>query len=123
MAAAIVRAKFERIASNRGHVRLFVVISLAWMAATTWLLWTPLPPAPPTSDSFGMPTPTACMEIVLDHDQCVADENFKATARAIISRAIIILFVPLILPLSLALAALLIEWIKEGYRGAPSAKP
>ncbi|HEY8697817.1 MAG TPA: hypothetical protein VIM02_09380 [Rhizomicrobium sp.] len=118
MAVATIKGKIERICSNKGNVRLFGVVSVLWIAATILILWKPLPAAPTSPDSMGIPRVVACADVVLDYDKCAAQENFKAATAAIVARAGIVLFVPLILPLLVIFAALVLEWVREGYRAS-----
>jgi hypothetical protein len=117
------RAHLKYVISNKGHLRLFAVVSIVWMAITTWLLWLPLPGAQmDDSNSIMGSRVAACANFVLslDYDPCAARENFFAAIVTVMLRAGVVLFVPVILPLLVLLGLLIFEWIKEGYSEQPS---
>ena len=121
-AVETVKAKVSRITSNKGHVRLYLVVSVVWILATTWLVWGPLPSAAGTTSQFGLPSVTGCEDVVLDYAQCEAQANSEAAGLALIERAAVVFFLPIILPLLILFGKFVLEWIGDGY-GKKSEPP
>jgi len=145
----IVKAKIKGIACNKGHVRLFAVASIIWVAITAPVLWKPLPyvedsigvvgnapggvdvssrrmescPAPPPA-KWNDPVWNSCMDRVTTE---VKEEVSTARTRQLLSWASIVFLVPVILPLLLSVLALLgaiiLQWVNDGYRKGPPASP
>ena len=115
-AVEIVKARLDRITSNKGHVRLLVVVYVIWIAATIWIFWSPVPAAPRIPDFMGFPRVVSCQEKVLDYENCAASADAIAASVTVFKRFVIVFLTPIILSSLLALGLFVFEWVKEGYR-------
>jgi hypothetical protein len=134
-AVVTVKAKIQQIVSNKGHVRLFALVSVIWIAVAAPVFWKPLPyvdeadasfrriqscPAPVDPAKWDDPSYLACGNRV---DAQVNDEVDHARFWQITTWASVVLLVPVILPLMLIIGAVIFQWIKDGYSKNPPANP
>ena len=124
-----VKNKITPIVKHQGHIRIFILVSLAWMAITTPIFLRPYT-ATPTSSIFDEYTPgdnspaavtlatrinNECRTVILGHGDCVANVIARSQFIQIVQRASVFLFVPIILPIIGLLVVIALFWIKEGY--------
>jgi hypothetical protein len=136
-----VNSKVRAIVTNKGNIRLYVVASLIWMAITGLLFWKPpldvdasIPDDNPLAHTFlddriseecrglgdiNNPQPyIACADRA---EGTVRAEASSANTRQMLTWAGIVLFFPLVLPLTLFGIAVVIQWISDGYGGSTKA--
>jgi hypothetical protein len=139
------------IVTNTGNIRLYIVASLVWMAVTGLVFWKPIAPIPgpipnrtATMEEF-----TASLTVLNDriskecsgaalndpYDICaksvelrVSAETermragtFRANVFQVITWLSIVLFLPIILPIMLFSAAIVLQWIRDGYGSSTKA--
>lgn len=141
-----VRLQVEKIASNRGHLRVYIVASVAWMVIVGFLFWRPLISSYDSLDQYfpngGGVTEHSSEDIdystrfgscpnsagwsrkeidagaaCVDRAKAQAEGEVWATNSV---RLLIwlaeILFLPVFFPLMLIAIAVVGQWIKDGYK-------
>jgi len=139
----------RRLVSHRGHVRLFILASVVWMAIAAPVFWKPLPyvynsDLGQIGDDRGVDLSSKQREVCQGSgfgseqaqqrervdcydgvEQLVNHDVAVGTFMQLLAWASTVLFVPIILPLLLSLLAIsgavIFQWISDGYRnGSPT---
>jgi hypothetical protein len=93
------------------------LVAGAWVIGAFYAVWGPLPTSP-VIENGALVTIQGCEHIVFDYSKCVAEQDARVGAIALVERGLIIISVPILLPLLILAACAIFDWVNEGYRAS-----